>query len=334
MRFLKVLFLAVLVFAVIAGGLVYRDYRRFSETPLALQSHELVLDVKLGTSFRSIVRKVKAATGNEAPWWYWRALAHEMGVLDGLHAGEYALTQRMTPRLLLRRMADGDVIHHQFTIIEGWRFRELRVALAKEARLEHTVAALSDDELMKRIGAAGVHPEGRFLPETYSFVRGQKDVDVLKRAYRAMERQLAKRWAERDPQLPLGSPDEMLTLASIVEKETGQAGERPRIAGVFVRRLKIPMMLQTDPTVIYGIGESYNGNITRRHLETDTPYNTYTRFGLPPTPIAMPGDAALAAVAKPADGQELYFVAKGNGEHVFSATLTEHNRAVREYQLR
>ncbi len=334
MRVIQRLLLLLLVIALGVGAYLYRDYRLFADRPLRMQAHEVVLDVHLGTSFRSIVRKIKAATANDAPWWYWRALAHEMGVLDGLHAGEYALTQNMTPRRLLRRMADGDVIHHQFTIIEGWRFRELRLALSREERLEQTLNALSDDDVMERIGAGGVHPEGRFLPETYSFVRGQKDVDVLKRAYKAMQSRLAQRWAERDPQLPLGSPDEMLTLASIVEKETGRAAERPRIAGVFVRRLKMPMMLQTDPTVIYGIGDSYNGNITRRHLETDTPYNTYTRFGLPPTPIALPGDAALLAVARPAAGDELYFVAKGNGEHAFSATLAEHNRAVREYQLR
>ncbi len=257
-----------------------------------------------------------------------------MGVLDGLRAGEYALTQNMSPRRLLKRMADGDVIHHQFTIIEGWRFRDLRVALAKEPKLEGSLAGLSDDEVMKQIGAENVHPEGRFLPETYSFIRGQKDTAVLKRAYRAMQSRLALRWAERDPQIPLGSADELLTLASIVEKETGQPSERPAIAGVFARRLKIPMMLQTDPTVIYGLGEAFNGNLTRRHLETDTPYNTYTRFGLPPTPIAMPGDAALLAAAHPADGDALYFVAKGNGAHAFSATLDQHNRAVREYQLR
>jgi UPF0755 protein len=334
MRVIKRLLLLLVLAALAAGAWFYRDYRRFSDTPMRLEAHEMVLEVNLGTSFRSIVRKIKAATGNDAPWWYWRLLAHEMGVLDGLHAGEYALTQNMTPRRLLRRMADGDVIHHQFTIIEGWRFRDLRVALAKEDKLAQTLAGASDEEVMKRIGADGVHPEGRFLPETYSFVRGQKDSDVLKRAYRAMQAKLDKHWAERDPQLPLGSADEMLVLASIVEKETGQAKERPQIAGVFVRRLKLPMMLQTDPTVIYGIGESFNGNLTRRHLETDTPYNTYTRFGLPPTPIALPGDAALAAVARPAPGDALYFVAKGNGEHVFSATLAEHNNAVRKYQLR
>jgi UPF0755 protein len=334
MRWIKQLVLLLFVAAVATGAYIYRDYRHFAETPMPLGAHEVVLDVKLGTSFPSIVRKIKAATRTDAPWWYWRILAHEMGVLDGLHAGEYALTQVVTPRVLLRRMADGDVIHHQFTIIEGWRFKELRVALARESRLKQTLGGLSDEDVMARIGAGGVYPEGRFLPETYSFVRGQADIDVLKRAYKAMQVQLARRWAERDPTLPLGSPDELLTLASIVEKETGRAPERPRIAGVFVRRLKMPMMLQTDPTVIYGLGDSFNGNLTRKHLETDTPYNTYTRFGLPPTPIALPGDAALAAVAKPANGEELYFVAKGNGEHAFSATLAEHNRAVRDYQLR
>lgn len=334
MRWIKQLVLLLFVAAVATGAYIYRDYRHFAETPMPLGAHEVVLDVNLGTSFPSIVRKIKAATRTDAPWWYWRILAHEMGVLDGLHAGEYALTQVVTPRVLLRRMADGDVIHHQFTIIEGWRFKELRVALARESRLKQTLGGLSDADVMARIGAGGVYPEGRFLPETYSFVRGQADIDVLKRAYKAMQVQLAMRWAERDPALPLGSPDELLTLASIVEKETGRAPERPRIAGVFVRRLKMPMMLQTDPTVIYGLGDSFNGNLTRKHLETDTPYNTYTRFGLPPTPIALPGDAALAAVAKPANGEELYFVAKGNGEHAFSATLAEHNRAVRDYQLR
>ena len=334
MRVLKLVAIAVLVFGVIAGVVVYRDYRAFTDAPMRLQSPELVLEVQLGTSFRSIVRKIERTSGSRAPWLYWRALAHEMGVLDGLRAGEYALTQNMSPRSLLKRMAAGDVIHHQFTIIEGWRFRELRVAIGKESRLESTIAGLSDDDVMQRIGAAGVHPEGRFLPETYSFIRGQKDTDVLKRAYRAMQTRLALRWAERDPQVPLGSPDELLTLASIVEKETGQPSDRAAIAGVFARRLKLPMMLQTDPTVIYGLGEAFDGNLTRRHLETDTPYNSYTRFGLPPTPIAMPGDAALLAAAKPAAGDALYFVAKGNGSTAFSATLEEHNRAVRQYQLR
>ena len=334
MRAFKVLLVLIVVVSMAVGAFVFRDYSRFADTPMQLDAHEMVLDVKLGTSFRSIVRKIEKVGATDAPWLYWRALAHELGVLDGLRAGEYALTQNMTPRRLLKRMAAGDVIHHQFTIIEGWRFRELRVALARENRLETTIAGLSDSDVMERIGAPGIHPEGRFLPETYSFIRGQKDIDVLKRAYRAMQTQLAKRWAERDPQVPLGSAEELLILASIVEKETGQPSDRAQVAGVFARRLAMPMMLQTDPTVIYGVGEHFDGNLTRRHLETDTPYNTYTRMGLPPTPIALPGDAALLAAARPAAGDALYFVAKGNGATVFSSNLADHNRAVREYQLR
>ena len=334
MRAFKVLLVLIVVVSMAVGAFVFRDYSRFADTPMQLDAHEMVLDVKLGTSFRSIVRKIEKVGATDAPWLYWRALAHELGVLDGLRAGEYALTQNMTPRRLLKRMAAGDVIHHQFTIIEGWRFRELRVALARENRLETTIAGLSDSDVMARIGAPGIHPEGRFLPETYSFIRGQKDIDVLKRAYRAMQTQLAKRWAERDPQVPLGSAEELLILASIVEKETGQPSDRAQVAGVFARRLAIPMMLQTDPTVIYGVGEHFDGNLTRRHLETDTPYNTYTRMGLPPTPIALPGDAALLAASRPAAGDALYFVAKGNGATVFSSNLADHNRAVREYQLR
>ena len=334
MRAFKVLLVLIVVVSMAVGAFVFRDYSRFADTPMQLDAHEMVLDVKLGTSFRSIVRKIEKVGATDAPWLYWRALAHELGVLDGLRAGEYALTQNMTPRRLLKRMAAGDVIHHQFTIIEGWRFRELRVALARENRLETTIAGLSDSDVMERIGAPGIHPEGRFLPETYSFIRGQKDIDVLKRAYRAMQTQLAKRWAERDPQVPLGSAEELLILASIVEKETGQPSDRAQVAGVFARRLAMPMMLQTDPTVIYGVGEHFDGNLTRRHLETDTPYNTYTRMGLPPTPIALPGDAALLAASRPAAGDALYFVAKGNGATVFSSNLADHNRAVREYQLR
>jgi len=332
--FLRKLLVFLLIVGGVGGYVVWSDYRKFSDGPMELADHELVLDVKLGTSFQQIVRTLDRQDVSHAPPIYWRMLAHEMKVLDGLRAGEYAVTPRMTPRTLLDRMARGKVIHHQFTVIEGWRFADLRAALAREPMLEQTLAGLGDSEIMARLGRADLPPEGRFLPETYSFVRGQNDLDVLKRAYRAMEKALATHWAARQPDTPLKSADEMLILASIVEKETGQPGDRPGIAGVFLRRLKIGMRLQTDPTVIYGIGAAYNGNITRRHLETDTPYNTYTRYGLPPTPIALPGDAALAAVAKPAGGDALYFVARGDGSTQFSPTLDEHNAAVGKYQLR
>lgn len=332
--FLRKLFVFVLIVGGVGGYLAWQDYRKFSDGPMQMEAHELVLDVKLGTSFNQIVRKLERENVSHAPRIYWRVLAHEMKVLDGLRAGEYAVTAGMTPRRLLDRMAKGKVILHQFTIIEGWRFSDLRLALTREPLLEQTISGLSETEIMTRIGRPDLPAEGRFLPETYSFVRGQKDFDVLKRAFVAMVQSLDKAWAARAPESPLKSADELLILASIVEKETGQAADRPDIAGVFLRRLKVGMKLQTDPAVIYGMGASYNGNITRRDLETDTPYNTYTRYGLTPTPIALPGTAALAAVARPAEGDALYFVARGDGSTEFSATLREHNDAVSKYQLR
>jgi UPF0755 protein len=332
--FLRKLLVFVLIVGGVGGFVVWQDFRKFSDGPMELAGHELVLDVKLGTSFNQIVRKLSKEGVSHAPRLYWRTLALEMGVLDGLRAGEYAVAPGMTPRQLMQNMAKGRVIHHQFTIIEGWRFADLRLALAKEPLLEQTLGGLGDAEIMARLGRADLPAEGRFLPETYSFVRGQSDFDVLKRAFASMEQALARAWAAREADSPLKSPDEMLIMASIVEKETGQAIDRPEVAGVFLRRLKIGMKLQTDPTVIYGIGAAYAGNITRKHLETDTPYNSYTRFGLPPTPIALPGAASLRAVAQPAGGDALYFVARGDGSTQFSATLQEHNAAVAKFQLR
>ncbi|TXH65409.1 MAG: endolytic transglycosylase MltG, partial [Thermomonas sp.] len=223
-----------------------------------------------------------------------------------------------------------------FTIVEGWNIRDLRKALAKVDGLDHDSAQLDDAALMKALGHPGQHPEGRFLPETYAWVRGDSDLDLLARAHASMQKALDDAWATRAKELPLKSPDEALALASIVEKETGIAEERPQIAGLFVRRLKIGMRLQTDPTVIYGMGAAYAGNIRRSDLTTDTPYNTYTRAGLPPTPIAMPGKAALQAVTHPAEGDALYFVAvgDGSGRHVFSKSLDAHNAAVRDYVQR
>jgi UPF0755 protein len=260
-------------------------------------------------------------------------LAWEMRVAEGLHAGEYAIDQGLTPRTLLARMAAGDVIQHRVTLIEGSTFRELRLALAAESALKQESAAMSDADLMTAVGAPGVHPEGRFLPETYAYTKGMSDLDVLRRAYQAMQKAVDAAWQQRDADLPLKTPDELLVLASIVEKETGRADERGQIAGVFARRLRLGMRLQTDPTVIYGVGPGFDGNLTRKHLETDTPYNTYTRFGLPPTPIAAPGREALLAVAKPEPGATLFFVARGDGSHQFSATLREHNAAVARWQL-
>ena len=333
-RLFRAVLLALALATMAAGTWVYRQYRVFADAPLAVSGRERSLHIELGTPFNRIVARLRDRGLTEAHPLLWRALAWEMGVSNGLHAGEYELAYGLTPRTLLRRMASGDVIQHDFTIVEGWTFRELRAALARDKTLEQTLGAMSDAQVMEKLGAAGLHPEGRFLPETYAYTHGQADLDVLRRAYQALRSTLDLAWKERAPDLPLANPDEALILASIVEKETGRADERPRIAGVFVRRMRLGMKLQTDPTVIYGLGAQFDGNLTRAHLDADTPYNTYSRTGLPPTPIAMPGAAAIRAVLEPADGDELYFVARGDGSHEFTPSLQAHQRAVAKYQLR
>jgi UPF0755 protein len=307
--------------------------RRFAETELIGTGRDVAIVIPRGTSFDGIVAKLAESQHTQASRWHWRWLAWRMGVARRLKAGEYALSQGTTPRDLLARMARGEVVQHRFTIIEGWTFRDLRAALARDPVLIATIEGRTDAEVMALIGAAGVPAEGRFLPDTYLFPRGTRDIDVLRRAHRALERALDRAWNARADDLPLASRDELLVLASIVEKETGRVDERREVAGVFTRRLKLGMRLQTDPTVIYGVGAAFDGNLTRRHLETDTPWNTYTRAGLPATPIAMPGVAALEAAANPRETDALYFVARGDGSHEFSATLDEHNAAVRRWQL-
>jgi UPF0755 protein len=239
----------------------------------------------------------------------------------------------MTPESLLRKLAGGEVIQHAITLIEGQTFREMLALIAANDKIVHTLDGASAGEIMARLGHEGENPEGRFLPDTYHFPQGTTDLAFLQRAYNAMERLLAGEWAARARGLPLNTPYEALTLASIVEKETGLAEERPAIAGVFIRRLLKGMRLQTDPTVIYGLGERFDGDLRAGDLRTDTPYNTYTREGLPPTPIAMPGAASIHAVLHPDKGDTLYFVANGNGGHYFSRTLKEHESAVQKFQL-
>ena len=218
------------------------------------------------------------------------------------------------------------------TLVEGWTFKQVRVALAKAEHLKPESAPLENSELMLQLGREGVHPEGRFYPDTYTYSKGSTDMAVLKRAMRAMDTKLALAWSQRNPSVPLQSPDQVLTLASIVEKETGRASDQPQISAVFNNRLLLGMRLQTDPTVIYGMGEAFDGNLRKNDLLSDTPYNTYTRAGLPPTPIAMPGRQALWAATHPASTKALYFVARGDGTSAFSETLDEHNRAVNKYQ--
>ena len=333
-RLLKALFVLSLLAAVALGGWFWVRYQGFADAPIALAGTERILVVESGDGFRDILRKLRGLGVVEGHDLEWKALAHEMQVVTRLQVGEYTIRHGITPRELLAKLESGKVIQQRFTIVEGWNLRELRAALAKDPTLGQTLADTPDDGLMAALGRDDAHPEGRFLPETYHYTRGMSDRDLLVRAAMAMDKALADAWAMRSPDSPLKSPDELLVLASIVEKETGKPSERAEIAGVFTRRLVKGMLLQTDPTVIYGMGSAYDGNIRRKDLETDTPYNTYTRPGLPPTPIALPGRAALVAAAQPADGDTLYFVSRGDGSHVFSATLAEHNRAVACHQLK
>jgi UPF0755 protein len=331
--------LLFVVTALLAGALGYWGFDRylgFADAPLAgLQPGQTLL-VEPGDSLPTVLRKLDAVGASNVEKLQWQALARQLGAAGRLQVGEYALDPGITPRLLLQQMRDGKVISHRFTIVEGWNIHELRAALARAPLLEHETAGLDDAALMKSLGHAGQHPEGRFLPETYVFTRGDSDRDVLGRAYADMQKALDAAWTSRAADLPLKSKDEALALASVVEKETGIAHERAAIAGVFVRRLKLGMKLQTDPTVIYGMGANYAGNIRKADLLADTPYNTYTRTGLPPTPIAMPGVAALQAATHPAAGQALYFVAlgDGSGRHAFTGSLAEHEAAVRNYVQR
>ncbi|WP_297900263.1 endolytic transglycosylase MltG [Metallibacterium sp.] len=322
----------VAVLTIVAVAWLYRDYRDFAGAPLA-QTAAHSIDIPRGATLRSIIAALRRRGVTHAPELYWRALAASMGVSDRLHAGEYALDAKLTPRTLLTRMAEGRVVQHMFTLVDGWTFAQVRAALAQAPKLRHTLQNLSDAQVAQRLGIDEPNPEGWLLPQTYAYVLGDSDLDVLRRAHAAMQRTLAADWAARAPGLPLRTPYQALILASIVEKESALASERPRIAGVFVRRLEIGMKLQTDPSVIYGLGAAYHGDITRKDLETDTAYNTYTRYGLPPTPICMPGAPALQAALHPAPGKALYFVARGNGTHQFSDTLQEQNQAVDKYIL-
>ncbi|MDD2056065.1 endolytic transglycosylase MltG [Pseudomonas sp. GD03860] len=296
-------------------------------------SQEQLLDVPTGTNpNRMFYRMEKEGLLDDAFWLrlYWRF--NMAGV--PLHTGEYRMTPGMTVRDLFEVWRRGDVVQYSLTLVEGWNFRQVRSALAKHEKIKQTIDGLSDAEVMDKLGHPGVFPEGRFFPDTYRFVRGMTDVEFLQQAYARLEEVLAKEWATRPADLPYRDPYQALIMASLVEKETGVPQERGEIAGVFVRRMRIGMLLQTDPTVIYGMGERYNGKITRADLREPTPYNTYTNAGLPPTPIAMVGREAIHAALNPTPGTSLYFVARGDGSHVFSDDLDAHNSAVREYQIK
>lgn len=316
----------------IAVGWTWTKYDSYKESPLYDGDEVIAYTVKPGSSMKRITRELnEIGVVNQPQFFEWFA-RHE-GLAQRIQVGEYQISGDMTPRQLLTNMAQGKVIQYPMTIVEGWSFKQLRAFLAQHDALDHTISELTDQQVMAKLGYPDIHPEGRFLPDTYHFPRGTSDLAFLKRAYQSMEAALAELWEQREEGLPIKTPYEALILASIIEKETAVPAERPEIAGVFVRRLQKRMRLQTDPTVIYGMGEAYQGNIRRRDLRADTPYNTYTRHGLTPTPIAMPSAAAIEAALHPKPGNTLYFVSRGDGSHKFSTTLAEHNRAVVEYQL-
>jgi UPF0755 protein len=324
----RIIVLALCATLVAAASLAW-----YAFSPVSLRADPADFSIKPGSSLRSATRQM-VESGVELNAWQFNLLGRLLGKAGTIKAGSYEVARGVTPLALLNKLTSGDFTLTEITLIEGWTFRQMRAALNAETDLTHDTSALSDAEIMARLGVAGRSPEGLFFPDTYLFGKGSSDLELLKRAYKAMDRQLGAAWQGRAPDLPYRTPYEALIMASVIEKETGQATDRALIGGVFVNRLRLGMMLQTDPSVIYGLGETFDGNLRKKDLLRDTPHNTYTRAGLPPTPIAMPGQAALQAALHPAKTPALYFVARGDGSSEFSRTLAEHERAVTKYQRR
>ena len=322
------------VLAVLAGAVAWLQMPMgFKPQAIAAVSSVQVLDLAIepGTTPRGVAQAIADSGADVSPHLLlvWFRLS---GQDRAIKAGSYEISPEMTPKGVLNMLARGEESLRSVTLVEGWTFKQFKQALAKADNLKLTSKSMTDSDIMAQLGRPNVYPEGRFYPDTYTYSKGSTDLAVMQRALKAMDRHLDKVWAQKPATLKLANPDELLILASIVEKETGRASDRPLISAVFHNRLKIGMRLQTDPTVIYGMGESFDGNLRRSDLRADTPYNTYTRTGLPPTPIAMPGKAALIAAIKPAPSSALYFVAKGDGSSHFSQSLNEHNLAVNKYQ--
>ncbi len=325
---LKTLFALVVVALLAAGG--YAGW--YVSTPVTTGKLPAEFEIPPGTGFRGAAQVIEAS-GVAVGRLQFEALARALGRTQDVKAGSYELSAAPTPLELLDKLTRGDVTQAEVRFIEGWTFRQLRAALDANAFVRHDTQGLGDAQVLQKLGASQAHPEGLFFPDTYLFAKGTSDLNVLRRAYQAMQRHLAREWDAREPSVPYKSPYEALIMASIVEKETGRASEREMIAGALVNRLRIGMLLQVDPTVIYGLGESFDGNLKKIHLQTDGPYNSYMRAGLPPTPIAAPGLGSLRAALRPGKTGALYYVARGDGTSEFSRTLEEHNRAVRKYQL-
>lgn len=333
----RILLAAIGVLLAVALGVAVLGLQvgQFLHTAMVIPEESVVFEIPAGSPFATVSRDLAERGFIEHPDWY-RWYARLLDKAGSVHAGEYLIEVGTTPAQLLEMFIEGDVQLYSFTIVEGWTFRELIAALIADDAVEVSIVYEDWPAVLESFSADADHPEGLFLPETYRFPKGTTGVDILRQAYELMQQALTEEWQNRATNLPIRSAYEALILASIVEKETALATERPRIAGVFTRRLLRGMRLQTDPTVIYGIGAEFNGNLTRLDLRTDTPYNTYTRGGLPPTPIALPGRDAINAALHPAAGSELYFVATGlgDGSHKFSATKAEHDIAVQEFLRR
>ncbi|MGF6329282.1 UPF0755 protein [Pseudomonas sp. BS3782 TE3695] len=329
-KFLLLLETGLVLAGLLAGACAWKIDSALKQ-PLNIAQEELLEVPKGTTPNRTFLRLEADGVIKDAFWLrvYWRFnLAGQP-----LHSGEYRMVPGMTVNGLIDLWKRGEMVQYSLTLVEGWNFHQVRAALAKDEKLEQTLTGLSDSQVMDKLGHSGVFPEGRFFPDTYRFVRGMSDADLLKKAYDRLDEVLAKEWNQRSAEAPYKDPYQALIMASLVEKETGVPQERRQIAGVFVRRMEMGMLLQTDPTVIYGLGDRYNGKLTRAHLKEPTPYNTYMIAGLPPTPIAMVGREAIHAALNPANGNSLYFVARGDGSHVFSDDLDAHNNAVREFQI-
>lgn len=324
----RLVFLTLFITLLLGGWMLY-----FISTPITLEDDVLEVDIRAGSSLRGISEQL-VSQGVLSESLSFMILVRLMGKAGEVKAGNYLIENGTTPYDLFVTITSGKTTQASITFIEGWTFQQMRDAMMKNDSIKHITMAYTNEQILENIGAAEAHPEGLFFPDTYFFSKGMTDQDILKRAYLAMQTRLNDAWQQREAGLPYKTPYEALIMASIIEKETGRADERKTIAGVFTNRLRIGMRLQTDPTVIYGMGESFDGNIRRKDLLADTIYNTYTRAGLPPTPIAMPGLASIEAALHPAKTKALYFVGKGDGSHAFSSTLAEHNRAVVKYQLR
>ncbi|WP_426054228.1 endolytic transglycosylase MltG [Janthinobacterium sp. PSPC2-1] len=327
MAFFKKLVVSSVIAAIGVGG----TFVYWAQQPITTEGEAIPFTITPGSGAHAAGQQIADAGVPIVPILF-NLLARVEGKTSKIKAGSYELKPGTTPQRLITQLARGEFAQESLTIIEGWTFKQMRMAMASHPGLKHDTVGLSDKALMAKISPEFVLPEGLFFPDTYLFAKGASEMQIFKQAHTAMIGRLSEAWDKRDPALPYKNPYEALIMASIVEKETGQRSERAMIAGVFVNRLKTGMLLQTDPTVIYGMGDNYQGKIRKRDLEADTPYNTYTRGGLPPTPIALAGAQSLTAALAPARTQALYFVARGDGTSQFSANLPDHNRAVNQYQ--